>query len=163
VGAAVPLAVDGFRRIHYRAHRYAHGARPGGALRQKSPRSIPAIAAAALLCANIITIGADFAGMSDAAQMLTGMNSRFFTVVFGLGITFAIVKFRYDQIALVLKWLALALCSYIIAAFVLKPHWWSVLRDTVIPTWPRGHIYSRADVCRGRRDVRPVKIWISPR
>jgi Mn2+/Fe2+ NRAMP family transporter len=89
-----------------------------GPLRQKSPRWIPAIAATALLCANIITIGADFADMSDAARMLTGVNSRFFTVIFGAGITFAIVKFRYDQIALVLKWLTLALPSYIIAAFV---------------------------------------------
>ena len=80
-----------------------------GALRQKYPRWVAAVAAIALLCANVATIGADLAGMSDAAQMLTGINSRFFTIVFGVGITVAIVRFRYNQIALVLKWLALAL------------------------------------------------------
>jgi Mn2+/Fe2+ NRAMP family transporter len=110
-----------------------------GALRQKYPRWVAAAAAIALLCANVATIGADLAGMSDAAQMLTGINSRFFTIVFGVGITVAIVRFRYNQIALVLKWLALALFSYVIAALILKPNWWMVLRDTFIPSWPRGN------------------------
>jgi Mn2+/Fe2+ NRAMP family transporter len=110
-----------------------------GALRLKYPCWVPAIAAAALLCANVATIGADLAGMSDAAQMLSGVNSRLFTIVFGIGIMLVIVKFRYHQIALVLKWLALALFAYVIAAFILKPNWWSILHDTIIPSWPREH------------------------
>jgi Mn2+/Fe2+ NRAMP family transporter len=97
------------------------------------------IAAAALLGANIITIGADLGGMSDAAEMLTGISSQALTVVFGVGITFAIIYFRYYQIALVLKWLTLVLFAYVITAFILKPNWGSVLYDTFIPSWPRGH------------------------
>src|SRR5207245_8768244 len=46
------------------------------ALRQKFPASVVAIAALALLFANIFNIGADLAGMADAAQMLTGLNSH---------------------------------------------------------------------------------------
>ena len=110
-----------------------------GALRQKCPRWLLVIAAAALLLANIITTGADLAGMSDAAKMLTGINSQALTVVFGVGITVAITYFRYYQIASVLKWLTLTLFAYVITAFILKPHWGSVLYDTFIPSWPRGH------------------------
>jgi Mn2+/Fe2+ NRAMP family transporter len=39
-----------------------------GALRQKCPRWLLLIAAAALLSANIIAIGADLGGMSDASR-----------------------------------------------------------------------------------------------
>src|SRR5438094_4636227 len=73
-----------------------------GALRQLCPRWLLFIAAAALLGANIVTIGADLAGMSDAGQMLTGINSHLPTIISGAGIAFAIVKFRYNQIAFVL-------------------------------------------------------------
>ena len=109
LGAAVPLAVDRLCRIHNRAHRHAHRARPGRSAASKISTVVAAAAAIARLCANVATIGADLAGMSDAAQMLTGINSRLFTIIFGVGITVAIVRFRYNQIALVLKWLALAL------------------------------------------------------
>jgi hypothetical protein len=70
-----------------------------GALRQICPRWLLFIAAAALLGANIVTIGADLAGMSDAGQMLTGINSHFLTIFFGVGITLATIYFRYYQIA----------------------------------------------------------------
>ena len=110
-----------------------------GALRQKCPRWLLFIAAAALLGANVITIGADLAGMSDAGQMLTGINSHLLTIFFGIGITLAIIYFRYYQIALVLKWLTLVLFAYVITAFILKPNWGSILYDTFIPSWPRGH------------------------
>jgi NRAMP (natural resistance-associated macrophage protein)-like metal ion transporter len=110
-----------------------------GALRQKCPRWLLVIAAAALLSANIITIGADLAGMSDAAKMLTGLDPRPFTFFFGVGITLATAYFRYYQIASVLKWLTLVLFAYVITAFILRPNWGSVLFNTFIPSWPHGH------------------------
>jgi len=109
-----------------------------GALRQKYPRWLLFIAAAALLIANVITIGADLAGMSDAGKMLTGINSHVLTIVFGVGITLAITYCRYYQIASVLKWLTLVLFAYVITAFILKPNWGTVLYDTFVPSWPRG-------------------------
>jgi Mn2+/Fe2+ NRAMP family transporter len=111
-----------------------------GTLRQICPRWLLVIASIALLIANIITIGADLAGMSDAGQMLSGIYSQIFTVFFGVGITLAIIYFRYHQIAFILKWLTLVLFAYVITAFILKPNWGTVLHDTLIPTWPRDHI-----------------------
>jgi NRAMP (natural resistance-associated macrophage protein)-like metal ion transporter len=110
-----------------------------GALRQVCPRWLLFITAAALLGANVVTIGADLAGMSDAGQMLTGINPHFLTIVFGVGITVATIYFRYYQIASILKWLTLVLFAYVLTALILKPNWRSVLYHTFIPSWPRGH------------------------
>jgi len=110
-----------------------------GALRQICPRWLLFIAAAALFGANVVTIGADLAGMSDAGQMLTGINSHFLTIFFGVAITLATIYFRYYQIASILKWLTLVLFAYVLTAFILKPNVGSVLYHTFVPSWPRGH------------------------
>src|SRR5437773_10394642 len=68
-----------------------------GALRQRCPRWLLFMAAAALLSANIITVGADLNGMFDAGQMLTGINSHFLTIFFGVGIALATIYFRYSK------------------------------------------------------------------
>ena len=108
-----------------------------GALRQKFPRWIVAVIALALLIANTINIASDLAGMADAAQMLGAGRSSIYVWVFGLGICALTVRLRYQQIANVLKWLAVALFAYVITAFLVHPQWSTVLHDTVLPTWPR--------------------------
>jgi NRAMP (natural resistance-associated macrophage protein)-like metal ion transporter len=90
----------------------------------------------ALLAANTINIAADLAGMADAAQMLSGINSRPFVVVFALLISWATVRLRYHQIASVLKWLVLVLFAYPITAFVVGADWGRVVRDTLLPSVP---------------------------
>lgn len=95
--------------------------------------------AVGLLAANTINVGADLLGMADAAEMLSGINSHIYVVIFGVGITYATVRFRYYQIAMIMKWLAAVLFAYVITAFIAGPDWWSVLRDTFIPSWPRNH------------------------
>ena len=104
-----------------------------GALAQKFPKWILVIVSIALLAANSINVGSDLSGMADAAELLTGISSHIYVVVFGAAIAFAIIRFRYAHIANVLKWLALVLCAYIIAAFLLKPDWGMVAKAFVIP------------------------------
>ena len=111
----------------------------GDALRRKGPRSLMFIGALALLGANTINVGADLSGMADAAEMLTGINSHIYVVIFGIGITIATIQFRYHQIASILKWLAAVLFAYVITAFIVRPDWGSILHDTFIPSLPRGH------------------------
>ncbi|MEO8034605.1 MAG: divalent metal cation transporter [Acidobacteriota bacterium] len=108
------------------------------ALRKKFWRPVVAAAALALLGANIINIGADLSGMADAAQMITGLNSHFYVIAFGVGIGAATVWLRYSQIANTLKWLALFLFAYVISAFLVRPDWGSVMRDVVMPSLPHG-------------------------
>lgn len=108
-----------------------------GALRRKLPRWILIVICVALLIANTINIAADLAGMADAAEMLTGANSHIFVVLFGVGIAAATIRFRYFQIARILKWLSLVLFVYVIAAIHIGPNWGEVLRDVVLPSLPR--------------------------
>src|SRR5690349_13012559 len=111
----------------------------GDALRRKGPRWLMFCGAVGLLAANTINVGSDLSGMADAAEMLTGINSHICVVIFGAGITYATIRFRYHQIAMIMKWLVVVLFAYVITAFIVGPDWWSVLRDTFIPSWPRDH------------------------
>ncbi len=107
-------------------------------LRTKFPRPLLAVVCFALLVANTINIGADLSEMADAVEMLTGVNSHIWVVLFGALIAWATVRLRYAVIANVLKWLALALFAYVITALKLRPDWPHVLHDTFMPSLPHG-------------------------
>lgn len=109
-----------------------------GALRSKYPRWVLATAAGALFIANTINVGADLGGMADAAHLLTGVPAIAWVVAFGIGITIATIRLRYAAIANTLKWLALILVVYVVAAFDVHPDWASVLRATAVPSMPHG-------------------------
>jgi NRAMP (natural resistance-associated macrophage protein)-like metal ion transporter len=108
-----------------------------GALREKFPRWVVVVISLALLGANTINIASDLAGMGDAAQMLGAGPSGICVWVFGLGICGLTVRLRYHQIANVLKWLAVALFAYVITAFLARPHWGTVLHNTLLPRLPK--------------------------
>jgi NRAMP (natural resistance-associated macrophage protein)-like metal ion transporter len=110
-----------------------------GAFHHKFPKPLIALFAMALLIANTINIGANLSGMADAAEMLSGLSSHYFVVLFGAAIALATVQCRYHQIARILKWLALTLFAYVITAFVIGSDWSKVARDTFIPSLPKGH------------------------
>jgi NRAMP (natural resistance-associated macrophage protein)-like metal ion transporter len=109
------------------------------ALHAKFPRPLLATAAAALFIANTLNLGADLTAMADAAELLTSVNSHLWVVLFGVGIAVATIRLRYAQLAHTLKWLALALFVYVVAAFYLRPSWSQVAHATFIPSLPRDH------------------------
>jgi NRAMP (natural resistance-associated macrophage protein)-like metal ion transporter len=110
-----------------------------GALRRKFPWPLIFVAAIALFAANSINVGADLAGMADATQMLTKINSHVSVIIFGVGISVATIWFRYHQIATILKWLALVLLAYVVTGFIIHPDWSKVAHATFIPTLPKSH------------------------
>jgi Mn2+/Fe2+ NRAMP family transporter len=105
--------------------------------KQRFPRWLLPVVVTALLAANTINIGADLAGMADAAQMLSGANRYLLEVLFALLISWATIRLHYHQIANVLKWLVLVLFAYPITAFVVGADWGRVARDTLVPSVPR--------------------------
>ena len=109
-----------------------------GALRTKFPRKVLLIAAVALFLANTINVAADLAGMADAAELLTGVNSHIWVVVLGVAIATATIHLRYTTFARGLKWLALSLVAYVVTALYLGPDWSVVGRDTFVPRMPEG-------------------------
>lgn len=107
-----------------------------GALRLKFPRPLLLVAASALFAANTINVGADLAGMADAAELLSGVTSKVWVFVFGIGITVAVIRLRYVTFAGIMKWLALVLTAYVITALYVGPKWSVVVQDTLIPKIP---------------------------
>src|ERR1700686_4421698 len=107
-----------------------------GNFRWRFPSWLLRVFIVALLAANTINIVADLAGMADAAEMLSGINSRLLVVLFALLISWATIRLHYHQIANVLKWLVLVLFAYPITAFVVGADWGRVARATLIPSMP---------------------------
>jgi NRAMP (natural resistance-associated macrophage protein)-like metal ion transporter len=110
-----------------------------GSLTRKFPRWLVGVAAVALFAANAINIGADLAGMADAAGMLCKIPPAWFVLPMGAGIAWATIRFHYVEIANVLKWLALVLFAYVITAVAIRPDWVATARATFIPSVPHGH------------------------
>ncbi|HEU4647913.1 MAG TPA: divalent metal cation transporter [Gemmatimonadales bacterium] len=108
------------------------------AMRNRFPRWVLVCAAVALLIANTLNVGADLAGMSDAAELLTGLNSHGWVFVFGAGLAIGTLELHYLTIARVLRWLALVLFAYVVTGVILRPEWGTVLRAALTPSVPSG-------------------------
>jgi NRAMP (natural resistance-associated macrophage protein)-like metal ion transporter len=109
------------------------------ALGEKFPRPLVMLVAVVLLITNTITVGADLSAMADAAEMLSGLNSHYYVVFFGVIIALGTILIRYRRIANLLKWFALSLLTYMLTAFVLHPNWHFIMHETFLPAWPTAH------------------------
>lgn len=109
-----------------------------GNLKERFPRPVLVAFVALLFAANTINVGADLAAMADAAETFSSINSHLWVIGFGAGIAWATIRFRYRQIASVLKWLAAVLFAYVVAGIRLRPDWAAVAKAAVWPHWPRG-------------------------
>lgn len=105
-------------------------------LKQRFPRWLLVVFICALLIANTINIAADLAGMADAAQMLTGINSRWFIAAFVLIISWTTVKLPYRRFADLLKWLVTVLFAYPVTTFIVRVNWFEIARSTLLPSLP---------------------------
>ncbi len=86
-----------------------------------------------LVIANTINIGADLGAMASSAQMLLGLPDLFWHVLITGSIIALEVFVPYITYSRILKYFALTLFSYVLAAFVIKLDWGVVFRATLIP------------------------------
>jgi NRAMP (natural resistance-associated macrophage protein)-like metal ion transporter len=105
-------------------------------LRHKFPRWLAIACAGALLVVNTINIGADLSGMADAAELFSNISSHYWVVAFAVLLAWATIQFDYRRIARVLKWLALVLLAYVLAAVPLHPDWPAVAQAMLVPHLP---------------------------
>ncbi|MCD2421421.1 divalent metal cation transporter [Niabella pedocola] len=84
--------------------------------------------------ATILNIGSDIAGMGAVSHLLIPfIPSYIFCILFTALLLISIIKFSYQKIANILKWLCLSMLLYIIVPFLLRPDWAAVLKHTFIP------------------------------
>ena len=106
-----------------------------GALKGHYPRVLVYMACAALLIANVFNIGADLAGMADAGEMLTGIPSFLFVILFAAVTVMFTARAHYATFARYIKLATLVLFAYIGAAIIVRPPWREVLAATFTPDW----------------------------
>jgi len=80
-------------------------------------------------------IGADLQGMGAVANMLVpAVPVWAFCVLFTAFLLFVIIKYSFDKISTILKWLCLSLLLYIIIPFLVSTDIWPILRSSLIPS-----------------------------
>jgi NRAMP (natural resistance-associated macrophage protein)-like metal ion transporter len=104
-----------------------------GIVRRNYSRTVLWGACSLLIVANIFNIGADLGGMAEATEMMTGVNSHYWTPFYTILIISLLFFSSYRIIARIFKWLTLVLFAYIAAAFLASPDWGSVINATFIP------------------------------
>lgn len=91
----------------------------------------------------VLNISADLAGMGAVSSMLfPSIPAPFFSIGFGVMLSYFIVVLPYSKISLYLKWLCLSLLCYIIVPFLSKQDWKAVIQAAFIPKliWSREYL-----------------------
>lgn len=102
-------------------------------LRKFYPRPLLLFALVLLLVANTVNIAADLGGMADVTALLVGTDSLWYEPAYTAVILGVLVFGSYRTIVRIFKWLTLVLFAYVITAFLARPDWSEVLRDTFVP------------------------------
>ena len=105
-------------------------------LRGHYPGSILKGAAALLVLANTINIGADLGAMAAATRLLLpALPAGLWVLLFGLALSVAPILVDYVRYVRVLRWLTLSLFAYFAVLCTIHVPWGQVLQGLV---WPRG-------------------------
>lgn len=115
--------------------RIGHVTRRGLAANIKSgfPRWVLLTVVGMLLLANTLNVAADIAAMAEALRLLVGGSAQVYAVTFGLLCLVLQVFLPYETYVRWLKWLTLALLSYVAVAFTLRLDWWQVAGEVLRP------------------------------
>jgi Mn2+/Fe2+ NRAMP family transporter len=83
----------------------------------------------------ILNIGADIQSMGAVTNLLFPKIPAFSaSIFFSALLLFVIIRYPYQKMAGILKWLCLGLLLYLAVPFLVHPHWPQVARSTFIPT-----------------------------
>ena len=103
------------------------------AVRTRYGRLWALICLALVLAVNVITLAADLEGGSDALSLLTGIPYPWFILPFAVGVGAFLVWGNYSAMQRVLRYVLLVFLAYVVTAFLARPDWGAVLRDTLVP------------------------------
>jgi NRAMP (natural resistance-associated macrophage protein)-like metal ion transporter len=106
-----------------------------GTLRTHYPRWVLYLVVLFCFPATILNIGADIQSMGAVSHLLVPAIPAFsFSIFFTVLLLYMIIRYPYQKMAGLLKWLCLALMTYLVVPFLVHPDWKAVLHHTVIPT-----------------------------
>jgi NRAMP (natural resistance-associated macrophage protein)-like metal ion transporter len=104
-------------------------------IKEHYPRWVLYGVLALIVVANTINIGADLGAMGAVAELILPGPGSFaaYTLFFAALILILEIFTSYKTYARILKWLALALLSYLLTAVLVSEPWGTILRATFLP------------------------------
>ena len=108
-------------------------------IKSSFPRWVLLTVVGMLLVANTLNVAADIAAMAEALRLLVGGSAHVYAVTFGLLCLVLQVFLPYRSYVRWLKWLTLALLSYVAVVFTVRLDWWKVASEIVHPTLAFDH------------------------
>ncbi|MBI1892309.1 MAG: divalent metal cation transporter [Burkholderiales bacterium] len=111
-------------------------------MRRHYPRALLYFMVTLLLVANTINIAADLSAMGDALKLLIGGSAHWYAAGFGVVSLLLQVFIPYTRYVHILKWLTLALLTYVATIFTVHIPWSEVASALVFPqlTWDRKYL-----------------------
>lgn len=105
-----------------------------GNMRKYYPAWLLYVSVLLVVIATTINLGADIGAMGDAVALLVGGPNHLYCVILGL-VSLALQMYMpYSRYVNVLKWLCLALFSYVLTVFVIHVPWRQALHGTFLPS-----------------------------
>jgi Mn2+/Fe2+ NRAMP family transporter len=71
--------------------------------------------------------------MAASAQLVLGLPTIVWTLLFGAALVLSQIYLSYKTIAAILKWLTASLLAYVITAFIVHPPWVTIFSSTFLP------------------------------
>lgn len=95
-----------------------------------------------ILAANIINIGADISAMAASIELLLPVPALLLCGIISGTIIFLLIFLSYRQIAHYLKWIAIVLFAYILAALLIEQPWREILYRVIVPPlrWDKAYV-----------------------
>jgi Mn2+/Fe2+ NRAMP family transporter len=103
------------------------------AVRRRYGKGWALLALVSVLIVNLITLAADLEGGGAALSLLIHIDYRWFIIPLAASAGFMLIFDNYKKIERVLIYLPLVFLSYVVAAFMARPQWTDVLRNSLIP------------------------------
>lgn len=105
----------------------------GANIAKVCPRWLTMLLVGLLVVANTINIAADIGAMADAVRLLIGGHHTIYIIGFGALCILGQVYFSYERTVRVLKWLTLALFSYVAVILSVQVPWREVVHESLQP------------------------------
>lgn len=110
----------------------------GRLIKRYVSKRVAFVLAVGLLIVNIVNIGADLSAMAAVTQLLLPGSAWVYLVLYAGIIIVLEVFVSYAKYVNILKWLTLALLSYVVCAFATQQDWSTIFRSTLLPNLNQG-------------------------
>jgi NRAMP (natural resistance-associated macrophage protein)-like metal ion transporter len=112
----------------------------GANIAKMCPRWLTLVLVGLLVVANSINIAADIGAMGEAVRLLAGGHVVLYILGFGALSIVAQLYFSYERSVRILKWLTLALFSYVAVILSVSVPWKDAIREALTPWahFPKG-------------------------